>query len=208
MERGVDTSYANGAIDWAAAKADGLSFAYMRACYGSNPYDDDPNFESNHDAAKAAGLLVGAYFFWLAAEDPFQQVHHFLARIAGREGDLRPCIDVEEGSFPVGSHSPAAVNIQQLAAVSGTLQKAFNGLLPVIYTNSDTWETYFAKTNAFSGHPLWIANPSNPAGAPDLVPGWATWAIHQYSQSGTLAGANGTIDLDCAPDFGPIKREV
>lgn len=206
MDKGVDTSYANGSVNWAALKAGGITFAYMRAAYGYNPHDDDPNFASNHDAAKAEGILVGAYFFYLANEDPFDQVDHFIARIAGREGNLRPCIDVEEGSFTNGWHGTAAIEVMHLGAVSAALQKAFGGRLPVIYTNPDTWRTYFGGSNAFSGHPLWVADYSSPAASPDVPPGWATWAIHQYSSSGTFAGANGTFDLDCSYNLESVIR--
>ncbi len=36
------------------------------------------------------------------------------------------------------------------------------------------------------GYPLWIADPSSPAGQPRVPAPWKTWAIHQYDISGPI----------------------
>ena len=64
---GVDVSTYNGDIDWAAVKADGISFAMIRL--GFRGYGEtgnlvlDDKFQQNIQGATQAGLDVGVYFF-------------------------------------------------------------------------------------------------------------------------------------------------
>ena len=64
---GVDVSVYQKTTDWKKAKADGIDFAIIRVGgrgYGAagNMYADD-YFKKNIEGAKAAGLMVGIYFF-------------------------------------------------------------------------------------------------------------------------------------------------
>ena len=58
---GVDVSHYQGTINWHAASAAGVAFAFCKATEGTTW--TDPNFAANHGAAKAAGLVVGGYHF-------------------------------------------------------------------------------------------------------------------------------------------------
>jgi len=58
------------------------------------------------------------------------------------------------------------------------------GRPPLLYTFLD-----FAKEGnctGLGGYPLWISDPSTPAGHPQVPPPWTTWAIHQYDISGDI----------------------
>lgn len=62
--------------------------------------------------------------------------------------------------------------------VAALLQRDL-GRLPLIYTF-----IAFALAGNCSGlgrYPLWIADPSSPAGHPRVPPPWATWTVHQFS---------------------------
>jgi GH25 family lysozyme M1 (1,4-beta-N-acetylmuramidase) len=55
---------------------------------------------------------------------------------------------------------------------------------PLLYTFRD-----FATGGncaGLGGYPLWIADPSSPAGKPQVPAPWKTWAIHQYDISGNI----------------------
>jgi lysozyme len=55
---------------------------------------------------------------------------------------------------------------------------------PLLYTFLD-----FARAGncaGLGGYPLWIADPSSPAGRPTVPGPWKTWAIHQYDISGSI----------------------
>ena len=59
---GIDASRWQGAIDWQAARAGGVNFAFLKATEGGDILD--PMFATNFRAALAAGVPVGAYHFW------------------------------------------------------------------------------------------------------------------------------------------------
>ena len=61
--KGIDVSYHNGEINWAAVKAAGYEFAILRAGYGRYISQKDKKFEQNYAGAKAAGIKVGAYWY-------------------------------------------------------------------------------------------------------------------------------------------------
>ena len=69
------------------------------------------------------------------------------------------------------------------ADVQSQLQKRLERP-PLLYTFLD-----FAKEGnceGLGGYPLWIADPSSPAGHPTVPAPWKTWAIHQYDISGDI----------------------
>ena len=78
--------------------------------------------------------------------------------------------------------SPAKVSAWA-RAVMAELRKEF-GRTPFLYTFID-----FAREGNTSGlekYPLWISDPSSPAGHPVVPPPWKDWTIHQYSTSGAI----------------------
>ena len=198
MIYGCDRSYANLPADWAAVKASGkIHFVYSRCCYGTNAADDDgQSFILDHDGCKANGIPFGAYFFWLMGQDGIAQADHFLSVASGRYGQLLPFVDVEEGSGVLGWGSSVEERIANLSATLDQIQKHLAE--PMIYTNYDTWMTYFQGSDAFSGHRLFIANYPATPGQPSMPTGWDTWTLHQYSSAPSdIPGITGNIDLDC-----------
>lgn len=66
------------------------------------------------------------------------------------------------------------------ATVLGLLEREF-GRSPLLYTFLS-----FAEGGNCAGlgkYPLWIADPSSPAGHPRVPAPWKSWAIHQYSSA-------------------------
>jgi GH25 family lysozyme M1 (1,4-beta-N-acetylmuramidase) len=55
---------------------------------------------------------------------------------------------------------------------------------PLLYTFLDFADA--GNCAGLGGYPLWIADPSSPAGRPRVPAPWKTWAIHQYDISGTI----------------------
>jgi lysozyme len=204
MLDGVDVSFAQGTIKWAAVAASGkVHFAYARACYGSDPDDDDgPIFTSNHYGCKAYGIPFGAYIFFLFGEDPTAQAKHFMQLVDGYEGELRPMVDVEGGSGSTGS---VENNVAALSTFCAAIQSGL-GCQPVIYTNPAAWNATMGGTDAFSGHALWVANFTGVPGQLTLPNGFKSWTLHQYSDAGSIPGINGAVDLDALTALDAIKR--
>ena len=95
--KGVDVSTYQGQVDWAAAKKDGVAFAFARASDGlTHP---DAQFTRNWQVMKTDGILRGAYQFFRPALDPVAQADLLLQKLkdAGGllPGDLPPVLDAE-----------------------------------------------------------------------------------------------------------------
>lgn len=178
---GVDTSYANGNPAWQVALDDErLKFVVSRVCYGSNPADDDGDaFTSAHNACKSRSVPFGAYIFWLMGQDGAAQANHFLAAGSGRFGQISPVVDVEEGSRALGWGASVAQRIANLSATLKVIEAKLGQA--IIYTNPDTWQTYFGNTDAFSGHRLWLAEYGVAPGAAKCIPGFKNMVLHQFS---------------------------
>ncbi len=219
--RGIDVSQYQGTIDWATVKTSGIDFAIARAAHVPNGPTDpstwqpDSTFATNWQAMKAAGLIRGAYQYFVNTQDAAAQAQLFLETLCEAEGnpksscpaaaklgagDLPPVLDVED---PKGTTTGSA-----LETWLNTVQNAL-GRRPIIYTGAYYWSGWPQVQSANPGfttdHPLWLPNycgtSSDPstcaASCPPLPAPWTTWIIHQYSDKGTVAGiTQNVVDLD------------
>lgn len=184
--QGIDVSHYQGTVSWAEVRQAGIEFAFAKATDGLTWVD--PQFATNWPGMKAAGLLRGAYHFFEPADDAAEQAEFFLATVQPAAGDLPPALDVEKA----GSSGTA---LWQGVETWLTTVAAATGLLPFLYVDPT-----FASENeipaALAAYPLWIANYG--VAQPTLPAGWTAWQIWQRSESGSVAGVSGTVDLDVA----------
>jgi GH25 family lysozyme M1 (1,4-beta-N-acetylmuramidase) len=184
---GVDVSYYNGAIDWAKAKAAGVQFAFIRVSDGTG--FKDPKFATYWAGAKSAGVLRGAYQFFRPAQDPIAQADLFVDTMGPLgEDDLPPVIDVEA----TGSLSPSSV----AARVSTWVERvrARTGRTPIVYTGKYFWRDQVGGSTAQASSALWVAQYTTLC--PDLPAPWTRWTFWQYSESGSMPGIPGDVDMD------------
>jgi lysozyme len=186
---GIDVSYAQGAIDWAGVSETEIAFAYVKATEGISINDEQ--FSRNWSTSKARGIPRGAYHFFHFNDDPVSQANFFLAAANPQAGDLLPAVDVEV----TDGMSNLMQLIQRLRAFISTVEQAISGRRMMIYTGWDFWNTSLAGSDAFSGHPLWIAE-YNTDPAPSLPDGWTNWSIWQHQSNGSVSGINGDVNLD------------
>ena len=181
---GIDVSKWQGSVDWKSVQQAGIAFAFARATYGVSEVDSC--FNDNWQAMKDAGIIRGAYHFFLAADDPTQQADFFIKTVGTLDpGDLPPVIDVESAS---GASSNLAAAVQTwLSVVEQGL-----GRRPMIYTAPSYWNANL--TSAFGDYPLWVAEYG--VSSPRAVNGWDNWTFWQYSSTGKVNGVNGSVDLD------------
>ncbi len=181
---GIDVSHYQGDVDWAQVKAAGKVFAFAKATQGAT--DVDPMFATNWPAMKQAGLVRGAYHFFQPDEDATAQAEHFIATVKLETGDLPPVIDIEVSEGQTTQNIDAGVKtwLERVAAAYG--------VQPIIYSDLSFLQQHLAS--GFSDYPLWIADYSQDP--PEPSGGWQKWTFWQYSQSGTVAGIDGDVDLD------------
>jgi GH25 family lysozyme M1 (1,4-beta-N-acetylmuramidase) len=185
-------------IDWAAVRASGQSFAFIKATEGTaytNPY-----FASDWNASGAAGLYRGAYHFArpaLPLSTAVDQARWFVSRTGTMAGaiDLPGVLDLE-ATGGLGQADLAQWTRIWLAEVTRLTGKA-----PIVYTGYYFWRDNVGNpVDIGAAYRLWLPSyPSDPNSTTfrPLVPaGWAAWSFWQYSSSGSVPGISGSVDLN------------
>lgn len=182
--QGIDVSHHQGTIDWSRVGSAGYKFAFIKALEGITSFD--PQFQANWAGAQAAGLLRGAYHFYHANDDPQAQAEAFLSVYQPSPGDLPPALDIE-----ISDGKSAGTILQGIEVwLSAVEEKA--GVRPILYTGLSFWKSLGSAQ--FGGYPLWIAEYG--VSSPIVPAGWTSWTFWQYSESGSVPGITGTVDLD------------
>lgn len=185
---GIDVSYYQGTVDWAAVKRSGRAFAFARVSDGTG--FRDPTFARNWAAMKREGLIRGAYQYFRASDDPIAQADLVLDAIGTLEpGDLPPVLDLET------SDGMSSSTVIARAAAWVNRVEAATGRSPIIYTSIGYWETLPASSTAqFAKRPLWVANYG--VSCPHVPDTWSTWRFWQFSESGSVPGVSGNTDVN------------
>lgn len=190
LHHGIDVSTHSGTVDWTAVAEAGHGFAFAKATEGVDLAD--PSFATNWEGMKAAGLVRGAYHFYVTEDDPDQQADFFIRNVKLEAGDLAPVIDIEL----IGHDTPPGL-AARLRRFSERLE-AYYGIRPIIYTAPNFWNTHFE--GGFSDHPLWIAEYD--VDQPKIPAGWETWHLWQWQGDAELPG------VEDGADRSRINRDV
>jgi lysozyme len=192
--RGIDVSRYQPKVDWARVKAAGIAFAVPKA---SQSNWADPMFATHWAGAKSAGLLRGAYHFFVPDMDPLKQAAAYLKALGDDPGDLPPVLDIEAKTTDAAA---LAKNAQVwLAEVEKQLKKQ-----AIIYTAAWYWNGAMLVNGKYpawaADYALWVAAYPVKDGAPTLeqlaqgkykplLPkSWTKWTFWQYSEKGRVDG--------------------
>lgn len=179
--KGIDISYHNGEVDFDAVASDSVRFVYIKATEGGKWQDSC--FVRNFDAARAAGLVVGAYHFFRFDVSGLRQAYNFLEGLHGREPDLPAVIDLEE--WKNAPDVTTADVIDRLAVMVDRLKAA--GMRVIIYTNKSGYSRFLHRR--FDNLDVWICSFTDP-------PTGGPWLLWQHSHQGRVAGIRGKVDLN------------
>nr|WP_294902672.1 glycoside hydrolase family 25 protein [uncultured Lacibacter sp.] len=184
---GIDVSRYQNIINWDAVKGmnvEGvqISFAFIKATEGVG--STDFHFKRNWRKAKDAGVVRGAYHFFIATKDGTVQAKNFIKQVKLQEGDLPPVLDVEQ-TYGISK----TVLQQRVKAFLYATELAY-GVKPIIYTNADFYRQYLK--DEFEDYPLWVAHYLRPM-APRIERDWHFW---QHSESGRVNGIAGKVDFN------------
>jgi len=197
MIQGVDVSRwqssdrAGNPLNWAAVRATGFQFAYIKATEGLNI--TDAAMSVLVPGARSAGLLTGVYHIcWPADNTAAAEAAYFL-QTAGQyiaPGFLVPVLDIEPR---YNIHGVAMVRwIDEWAGAV----RAAKGVNPVIYCSASVAADLHNADPTIEGrYHLWLAGYA--AAAQPNTGGWGSWAFWQYTDTGTVPGIEGhNVDLD------------
>lgn len=184
--KGIDVSSYQGSIDFASVADDGIEIVYIRADDGSGSVDT--YFERNYANAKAAGLKIGFYHYITATttDEAVQQAQFLYSTIKDKAYDCLPAMDFEDFS-DLSNDEVNEIGKAYLVELA-----ALTGYTPVLY--SDAYDAENVWSSDLTGYPLWVANYG--VSAPSSIGSWTDWAGFQYSDTGSVSGIDGDVDLD------------
>lgn len=187
---GVDVSRWQGLIDWKKLRRDGANFAFIKSTDGGDHLD--PNFKTNWNAAKQAGVPRGAYHFFYWCRDASSQADWFIRNVPKEKDALPPVIDVEwNNESKTCRKRPSPERVREKMQVFMDKLEAHYGQRPIIYTAPDFYDDNLQ--NAFKDHPFWLrsvaVHPSK------IYPG-RNFVFWQYSGTGMANSHDTKIDLN------------
>ena len=187
MIHGIDVSKYQETITWDLVKEMKvkdvqLGFVFIKATEGIE--NTDPQFKRNWKKSKQAGMIRGAYHFFLATKDGRMQAENFINTVELETGDLPPVVDIEQ-TYGVN----AAVFKKELKEWLEIIEHHYQ-VKPIIYTNVDFYSRYLG--NEFNTYPLWAAHYYQ-YDAPRIGRNWDFW---QHSEEGRVNGILSKVDFN------------
>lgn len=190
---GIDVSTHQGLIDWQQVADSGVEFAIIRIGYRGSTVGElygDEQFRYNLQSAQAAGLKVGAYFFSQArnADEAEEEAEFACELLDGAELELPLYYDWETVEGESRVQHPSEVDMTACALAFCKTVEA-EGYLPGVYFNQ-TYGYDYLDLGALTQYHLWLAEYNKTP----------TFSYHfdclQYSDSGAVAGIEGSVDMD------------
>ncbi|MFM9909435.1 MAG: glycoside hydrolase family 25 protein [Chitinophagaceae bacterium] len=183
----IDVSKYQDIIDWNSVKLMEvenikIGFAFIKATEGNG--NSDRNFSRNWKKAKEAGVVRGAYHFFLASRSGRTQAENFIETVSLEKGDLPPVIDVEQ-TYGVGK-----IKLRERVKEFLLIIENHYGIRPVIYTNVDFYTQYLDE--GFDEYPLWVAHYLQ-KDRPRIYRPWQFW---QHSETGRVNGIFSKVDFN------------
>lgn len=184
---GIDVSRYQQTISWESVKEMKvknvqLGFVFIKATEGI--VNTDPQFKRNWKKSKQAGMIRGAYHFFLATKDGREQAENFISMVDLEEGDLPPVVDIEQ-TYGV---NPAILK-KELKEWLDVIEYYYD-TKPIIYTSVAFYSRYLGKE--FNGYPLWAAHYYQ-YDTPRIDRNWDFW---QHSEEGRVNGILSKVDFN------------
>jgi lysozyme len=187
---GTDTSRFQTSVDWATARANGVSFVFIKATEGGDLLD--PAFRENWRAARAAGVRTGAYHFWYHCRPGAEQARWFIRHVPRNTGALPPVLDLEWTPFSptCTRRPPQAELLREAQAFIDTVARHY-GQTPIVYVSPDIYEA--RQLWRLRGVEFWLRSV---AGTPAEVYPGQRWTFWQYSGTARIPGIAGGADAN------------
>jgi lysozyme len=184
---GIDVSKYQDRIDWEEVSAMNvddikIGFAFIKATEGLGNVDG--SFKRNWRKSKEAGVVRGAYHFFLPTKSGTKQAENFINTVELEIGDLPPVLDVEQ-AYGV---NPEKLRKEVRAFLDAS--EIVYGVRPIIYTNVDFYNQYLK--GFFDDYPLWVAHYLR-KDQPRITREWLFW---QHSESGRVNGIYTRVDFN------------
>ena len=192
--RGIDVSKYQGTIDWKKVAAAGVEFAIIRLGYrGMNEgtLELDPVFENNMEEAAAAGIKTGVYFFSQAiTKEEAEEEADFVIRAVKKYNVTYPVIfDTERVATYNARANGLSYEDRTDMCITFCDRIAAAGYTPMIYANTK-YMIMGINLERLEKYDKWFAVYSDKITFP------YDFQMLQYSESGSIPGIKGNVDLD------------
>jgi lysozyme len=186
--QGIDVSYWQGDIDWAAARDAGVRFAFIKATEGGDHLD--PKFLENWEGAKRAGIARGAYHFVYWCRPAHEQALWFMLNVPPDPDALPPVLDLEwnTASKSCPGKVKRDVALAKIKVLLDAMQ-AYTGKRPIIYTDPVFHREVLR--GQFPEYHFWLRSV---AAEPAEKYGDRRWAFWQFTTTGSVPGIKGRVD--------------
>jgi len=175
----IDLSHWNTVTDFAAIRASGV-VGVIHKCTEGNGYAD-PTYDDRTDAARAAGLLWGAYHF-LRPGDMQAQAKYFVAHAD------------DTATLLAADHEDSGVSLDDLKTFLSEVYD-LTGQRPVVYSGNVIKEQIGnARDAELAQYRLWLAQYTSVPSWPSET--WPLWWLWQHTDNGSVPGVNGGVDMD------------
>ncbi|MGO5160767.1 GH25 family lysozyme [Bilifractor sp. LCP21S3_E12] len=191
---GIDISQYQGDIDWAQVKAAGFDFVFIRVGtrgYESGSIYEDERWAENLKEARTAGLDAGVYFFSgaVSEQEAEEEADYIIEKLNGEPLELGIVLDVETIGSGTSRHDDLSAE-QYTADTSAFCERVkAAGYNPIVYSNI-FWEATHYDMTKIGNYDVWYADYMTTPQTPYMYRFW------QYTDSGTVPGINGSVDLD------------
>jgi len=191
---GVDLSVYQGDVDFSKVKNAGFDYCMLRVgyrTYGGGVVTADANFETYVSDALKNDLDVGVYFFTsaISTAEAKEEAQFVLDAIKPYNITYPVVVDVEE--IVSGTSRQESLSVEELTEIVKTFCETIEdaGYDIMIYSNL---KGFIANVNLeeLEDYDKWFANYDTTPYYPYKFTMW------QYSQSGSVDGIDGDVDLD------------
>lgn len=182
--QGIDVSAWQGMVDWEKVKAAGIDFVILRCGYGMDiRSQDDEYFAYNAMECERLGIPYGVYLYSYAdsVERASSEADHVLRLIQGRSLSYPVYFDMEDNSTLDADLPAIAKTFCDKIAAAG---------YPVGVYSSTWWWNNVLTDPCFNNWYRWVAQYYHE----NTYQG--TYAMWQYSSSGTVDGIDGPADMN------------
>ena len=196
----VDISEFQQGINFNKMKNDGIKAVIIRAGYGREASQKDSMFESHYRNAKAAGLMIGAYWYSYAdsVSDAEKEAKACLECINNKSLDMPIYYDLEDNSqTKLGKAKLTEIAERFCETIKKSNYRAG------VYANLNWFNNYLNYDKLKKKYSIWLAQYNDRA---EL-----NCDIWQNSSSGRLDGYNGRLDTNIVYNesvYGSAKSKV
>lgn len=214
--KGIDISEWQGNItldNWQKLKDSGIEFVILRCGYTtygkSKTKYVDKYFENNYKNCKELGIPVGTYYYSVATtiDEAEAEANFVLDLIKDKQFEYPIAIDTEDNhDISNTNNTPTSQKLIGREVLTPIIKRFCE-----VVEEKDNYVSIYASSSWFNNQLIlsdlvlydkWVAQWSN------IRPTSIDHGLWQYTSTGSIAGLNGNIDLDCAyKDYPAIMLE-